>query len=85
MHERMAEFAQLTPEQRQTLRENYRRAYALPPEQRQERLQKFQELPEEKKRELARQASGKKKEPPRRATRDMELDPVAAPPGAPTR
>jgi Zn-dependent oligopeptidase len=46
------------------------------------------ELPEDKKRELATQASKKKKEktePPRRPTRDLELDPVAAPPGAPSR
>jgi hypothetical protein len=85
MQERMAELANLTPEQRQTLRENFKRAYALPADQRQEKLQKYQDLPEDKKRELAGQASKKKKEPPRRPTRDLELDPVAAPPGAPTR
>ncbi len=59
LHERMAEFSRLTPEQKKTARENFRRAYEVPAEQRQATVQKYQELPEDKKRELANRAASK--------------------------
>ena len=59
MQERMGEYARLSPEQRMTARENFRQAYELPADQRQEKLQRYQALPEEKKRALAEQAAKK--------------------------
>ncbi|MCS7101254.1 MAG: DUF3106 domain-containing protein [Burkholderiaceae bacterium] len=56
LHARMAEYARLTPEQRRTARANFQRAYELPMEQRQSLLQQYQQLPEEKKQELADKA-----------------------------
>ncbi|MGE5714083.1 MAG: DUF3106 domain-containing protein [Betaproteobacteria bacterium] len=78
MHERMSEFARLTPEQKATARENFRRAYEVPAEQRQATVQKFQELPEDKKRELANRAAGKA-ETPRRPTADSKVKPAQPP------
>ena len=74
VHERMAEIVQLTPEQRRVMRENFKRAYELPPEQRELRVQGFQQLPEERRRELAesaKPATPVKAEPPRKPTRDL--------------
>jgi len=59
-HERMPQLAKLTPEQRETTRENFRHAYSLPPGQRQALTQKYQGLPEERKKALAAQAHTKK-------------------------
>lgn len=67
MHDRMAEFARLTPEQKKTARENFRRAYEVPAEQRNATVQKYQELPEDKKRELADRAATKQAAPRRPA------------------
>jgi len=66
MHERMPDLAKLTPEQRSRTRENFKKAYALPPDQRRALTQQFQELPEEKKRELAELSKKKPGPPPRR-------------------
>ena len=63
MHQRMGEYARLTPEQRKTARENFRQAYELPAEQRQEKLQRYQALPDEKKRALTEQATKKQATP----------------------
>jgi len=83
VHQRMGEFSKLTHEQKKTARENFIRAYELPADQRQATVQKFQELPEDKKRELADRAAAKKAEPkpppPRRATRELDV-PAAKPP-----
>jgi hypothetical protein len=68
MHERMPDLAKLTPEQRRTARENFKRAYSLPPDQRKQLTEQFQNLPEEKKRELAEEARKKPGPPPRRTT-----------------
>lgn len=65
LHERMAEFVKLTPEQRRTARSNFQRAYELPKEQRESLVQQYQELPAEQKRALADKAA-KKADPPRR-------------------
>jgi hypothetical protein len=66
-HERMPQLAKLTQEQRETARENFRRAYSLPPDQRQALTQRYQDLPEDRKRALAAQAHAKKPAaPPRR-------------------
>jgi len=56
---RMGEFSKLSPEQRVTARENFRRAYELPANERQEKLQRYQDLPEDKKRAMAEQAAKK--------------------------
>lgn len=66
MHERMPELARLTPEQRTTARENFKRAYELPAQKRRELTQQFQDLPEDKKRELAEQAHKNGANVPRR-------------------
>jgi Spy/CpxP family protein refolding chaperone len=76
MHERMAEFARLSPEQKRTARENFRRAYEVPAEKRQATVQKYQELPEDKKRELADRAS--KAESARRP-KDLAVPPARPP------
>jgi len=59
VQQRMGEFARLSPEQRATARENFRSAYELPANERQEKLQRYQELPDDKKRALAEQAAKK--------------------------
>jgi len=66
MHERMPELAKLTPEQRLRARENFKKVYTLPPDQRRALVQQFQELPEERKQELAEQSKKKPGPPPRR-------------------
>ncbi len=77
MHERMGEYARLTPEQRKTARENFRQAYELPADQRQEKLQRYQALPDDKKRALTEQAAKKAAQSPAPQT------PAAAPAPAP--
>lgn len=66
MHERMPDLVKLTPEERSRTRENFKKAYALPPDQRRALTQQFQDLPEEKKRELAELSKKKPGPPPRR-------------------
>jgi hypothetical protein len=56
VHTRMKDFARLTPEERRTARENFQRAYELPMDERQARLEQYKKLPEDKRRELAEQA-----------------------------
>jgi acyl-CoA reductase-like NAD-dependent aldehyde dehydrogenase len=80
MHERMPDLAKLTPEQRTTARENFKRAYALPPDQRRALTQQFQDLPEEKKRELAEQSRKKPGAPPRRGAGHPAARKDASPP-----
>jgi hypothetical protein len=76
-HERMPQLAKLTPEQRQTTRENFQHAYSLPPDQRQALTQKYQGLPEERKKALAAQARNRKPAaPPRRPTAIREASTV---------
>ncbi len=70
LHERMSEFAQLTAQQRRTLRENFKKAYELPADQRQAVLQEYKDLPPEAL-EALREKADKRKEPPRRPTRDL--------------
>jgi hypothetical protein len=66
MHERMPQLARLTPEQRETTRENFRRAYSLPADQRQALTQRYQDLPDERKQALAAKARVKQPAPARR-------------------
>lgn len=61
---RMGEFARLSPEERVTARENFRRAYELPASERQEKLQRYKELPDDKKRALTEQAAKKQASKP---------------------
>jgi hypothetical protein len=78
LHERMVEFVRLTPQQRRTARENFKKAYELPLEQRQQRVDQFKALPPERRQELANQAAeqavARKGEPPRRAARDARTE-----------
>jgi hypothetical protein len=62
VQQRMGEFARLTPEQRITARENFRSMYELPADARKEKLQRYQDLPDDKKRALSEQAGKKKAE-----------------------
>jgi hypothetical protein len=66
LHERMPQLARLTPEQHETARENFQRAYSLPAEQRVALTQRYQELPEDRKRALAAQAPTKRPTTPAR-------------------
>lgn len=84
VHERMAEVAQLTPEQRKTMRENFKKSYSLPPAQRELRVQTYQQLPEERKQELADKAKpNQRPEPARKPTRELKVEAPAADGGAP--
>ncbi|MFO0205138.1 MAG: DUF3106 domain-containing protein [Betaproteobacteria bacterium] len=78
LHERMLEFVRLTPQQRRTARENFKKAYELPLEQRQQLVDQFKALPPERRQELAdkaaEQAVARKSEPPRRAARDARTE-----------
>ncbi|HQR23094.1 MAG TPA: DUF3106 domain-containing protein [Burkholderiaceae bacterium] len=78
LHERMGEFARLTPEQRDTARKNFRRAYEVPADQRQATVQKFQDLPPEKKQALADKAAARP-EPQRRPSREVDVKPARPP------
>jgi len=58
--ERMREWTGLTPEQRRVARDTYARVQTMPPEKRAELLEKYQNLPEEKKRKLAAESKSTK-------------------------
>jgi Spy/CpxP family protein refolding chaperone len=77
LHERMREFARLSPEQKRTARENFRRAYEVPAEQREATVQKFQELPPDKKRELADRAAARPETT--RRPKDLAVPPARPP------
>ncbi|MEQ5841677.1 hypothetical protein BWP39_10480 [Paraburkholderia acidicola] len=61
LHDRMAEWARMTPEQRRVARENYQVSKELPREARQKAWKAYQQLPEEQKERLA--ASEHKRRP----------------------
>jgi hypothetical protein len=71
VHERMGELARMTPQERVTTRENFRRAYELPLAEREALVQKYQELPPDRKAELANRPRTTA-EPPRKPTRDAK-------------
>lgn len=58
--EKMREWVKLTPEQRRTIRENYARAKKLAPVQKTEKWKKYQQLSDEKKKNLASAVTTKK-------------------------
>jgi hypothetical protein len=66
MHDRMPDLARLTPQERTTARDNFRKAYSLPPEKRKEITQQFQELPDESKHALDAKSAAPPGQPPRR-------------------
>lgn len=72
-HERLPMLAGMTPTQRETARDNFRKAYELPFDQRQAVVEQYKQLPEEKKRALATQPKTQS-EPPRRVTRSPSSD-----------
>lgn len=67
MQERMREWVKLTPDQRRLARENYNRAKKLNAEQRTKQWEEYQQLPDEKKKQLAETSPPKKRivNPPR--------------------
>lgn len=64
-HERIPGYAKLTPGERETARNNFRKAYELPLEQRQSAVEQYKQLPEEEKKAIAAKPK-KPTEPPRR-------------------
>jgi hypothetical protein len=68
-HERMPTLAGMTPAQRATARDNFRKAYELPFDQRQSVVEQYKQLPDDKKQELATQPKPRPAEPPRRPIR----------------
>lgn len=56
LHQRMAQFGKLSPEQRRNVRENFRKAYELPIDRRQALIEEYKGLPPERKRELSDKA-----------------------------
>lgn len=57
VHERMREWIKLTPEQRRVARENYTLSKKIDAGQKSEQWEKYQQLPEEQKRQLAAEAA----------------------------
>jgi hypothetical protein len=57
VHERMREWVKLTPEQRRVARENYTLSKKIGPGQKSEQWEKYQQLPEEQKKQLADDAA----------------------------
>ncbi|HEY8101893.1 MAG TPA: DUF3106 domain-containing protein [Burkholderiaceae bacterium] len=61
LQDRMREWAKLTPAQRRAARESYERAKKLNANQKSEKWQQYQNLPEEEKKKLAAEAEAKNK------------------------
>jgi hypothetical protein len=57
VHERMRDWIKLTPDQRRLVRENYTRTKKIGPNEKSEQWEKYQQLPEEQKKQLAAQAA----------------------------
>ena len=57
VHARMRDLFKMTPEERRVVRENYTRAKKIDPSQKSEEWEKYQQLPEEKKKQLADEAA----------------------------
>ncbi len=72
-HERIPDYANLTPAQRETARSNFRKAYELPLEQRQSAVDQYKQLPEEKKQAMANNPK-EQTAPPRRPERASRQD-----------
>ncbi|MDB5918685.1 MAG: hypothetical protein JWR40_2919 [Massilia sp.] len=56
VHERMRDLFKMSPEERRLVRDNYIRAKKIGPTQKSEEWEKYQQLPEEKKKQLADEA-----------------------------
>src|SRR5450830_767005 len=57
VHEKMREWVKMTPDERRLVRENYTKAKKLDVTQKSEQWEKYQQLPEEQKQELAAEAA----------------------------
>jgi hypothetical protein len=57
VHERMRDWVKMTPEERRVVRENYTRTKKIDPSQKSEQWEKYQQLPEEQKKQLAAEAA----------------------------
>jgi hypothetical protein len=60
VHERMRDWVKMSPEERRVVRENYTRTKKIGPSQKSEQWEKYQQLPEEQKKQLAAEAMAKK-------------------------
>lgn len=60
VHARMRDLFKMTPEERRVVRENYTRAKKIGPTQKSEEWEKYQQLPEEKKKQLADEAASER-------------------------
>jgi hypothetical protein len=77
---RMADWARLTPEQRQVARENFQRTKALAPEQKKAEWQQYQTLPDTQKKRLA--AAADERKPARQKARQREQEGKVVPQAA---
>ncbi|GGI54496.1 hypothetical protein GCM10011430_16700 [Oxalicibacterium solurbis] len=80
MQKRMQKWVSLSPEQRRIARKNYTRVKKLHAEKKSEQWEQYQQLPEEKKRELASRTPPKRTvaKPPRPHAAPLAPVPVAA-------
>jgi len=85
MHERMTEWAHMTPQQRAQARLNYQQARQVPNQERQTQWQAYQALPESERKALAERANasaksnhGAKPSPQRSAKRNLVANPSQA-------
>ena len=78
----MREWIKLTPEQRRVARESFARAKKLNPDQKSEKWQQYQQLPEEQKKKLAAEAAAKKKVAtlPSAKSKDKPVQPIKSMP-----
>jgi len=60
VHARMRDLFKMTPEERRVVRENFTRAKKIGPTQKSEEWEKYQQLPEEKKKQLADEAASER-------------------------
>ncbi|SNT21000.1 Protein of unknown function [Noviherbaspirillum humi] len=83
LQERMREWVKLTPEQRRVARESFAMAKQLKPDQKSEKWQEYQQLPEEQKKKLAADAAMQKKVatlPPPSQAKPSAVSPIKATP-----
>ncbi len=75
--ERMREWTRLSPEARRVARDSYMRVQTLPPEKRAELLQQYQQLPDDKKQQLAAESRAHKMLiPPKPASKLVPAQPT---------
>ena len=78
-HDRMKDWINLTPQQRQSARENFREAKRLPTEERQKKWEDYKELSDEEKKRLAEQARERRQSGAAKPPVTNTLRPMPAP------